>query len=101
MPTNSPHPGLTSDRPPRGDIRYRLRPARLPPRDKRCIQELKKPGIDLHLSTVGSHTASDLPWVNIGLAGSDLDQCGQSNGIGLVVRTHFDPTFSCLLGLEW
>ena len=68
-PTSSRLRKPTSERRPRGGIRYGLRPARLPPREQHCIEEEEdKPGIDLHLSTAGRHAVSIHPRVNIGSA---------------------------------
>jgi len=51
-------------RPPRGGIRYGLRPARIPPRDQPTIEKINEPDKDLHFTAdhlkVGFH-----PWLNI------------------------------------
>ena len=52
----------------RGEIRYGLRPARLPPRALRLIREVEEPAIDLPLSLPGRHTDGVHPRIDIGSA---------------------------------
>ena len=46
-------------------IRYGLRPARLPPRDQHCIEEVNEPDNNLHLSTAVHLNVGFHPWLNI------------------------------------
>jgi len=53
---------------PRGESRYGLRPARLPPRDQHNTLEVNEAGQHLHLSTADHLKVGCHPWLNIGSA---------------------------------
>ena len=53
---------------PRGESRYGLRPARLPPRELNNDTGRPNQTNDLHLSTADVFTVGFHPWLNIGSA---------------------------------
>src|SRR5207244_3211373 len=67
-PARAPSPNrpkTSSERPPRGGIRYGLRPSRLPPRAHHHSMEVNEPPKNLHLSTADYQTVGYQPRLNI------------------------------------